>query len=280
MIRPSIQAVLFGFLCCNFSPSFAITPVSNLYAGIILGPTAAQDINFTFNPSQIPTSTLNSFKSSLEQLFGISLSTVNLLLPNTNAQGTLAYGVMGGIGMEVGYRLCTKYRAEFEVFYNNNPFDSIQLGDYTIPAANSGSSPYIKGDTNTLAGLVNFIYDFPITAKDGDGYSSIMPYIGGGLGYAYIFSGMQFNFGADNSDPDNPTTLYEIDFNRSRNAIAYQGIAGVSYFMDDFTWLSFDLRYFGTTQANFIQPTTGANFQAKTQLISFMIGFHGVIDRD
>lgn len=277
MIRPSIQAALFGLSYFCLSPSFAIQPVDGYYAGIFLGPTATNDVKFSFNPSQIPTSTINSFKSSLEQLFNISLDQVNLLLPNTTVNGTLKYGVLGGIGLNVGYRLCTRFRFEAETLYNNNPFDSLQLGDYTIDAANSGSTLYIKGSTTTLAEMFNFIFDFPITAKDNDGYSQIMPYLGVGVGYTYAFSELEFHYGADNSDPDNPTTLYQTNLSRSRSALGYQGIAGVSYFMDDFCWLSFDIRFFGTSATTIFQPNTGATFRDQTQLFSVMLGFHGAL---
>ena len=278
MIRPSIRAVLLGLCCSYLTPSFAIQPIANtFYAGLILGPTVTQSINFSGNPSQIPASTIDSFKTSMEQLFNISLDTVNLLLPNSTVNGSLNYDVLGGIAMEVGYRLCTQYRAEFELLYNDNPYASLKIGNYTIDAATSGSELHIDGDTSTIAGLVNFLYDFPITSKNNDGYSKIMPYIGGGLGYAYIGNSMTFYYGADNSDPENPTTLYETKVNRSRNSFAYQGIVGLSLFLDDFTWFSLDARYFGTTQANILEPKTNVTFESKTQLFSVMLGFHGAI---
>lgn len=278
MIRPSIQVALFGLSYFCLSPSFAIQPVEGLYAGIFLGPTAASDVKFSFNPSQIPTSTIDSFKSSMEQLFKISLAQVNLLLPNTTVNGSLKYGILGGIGLNVGYRFCTRYRIEAETLYNNNPFESLQLGDYSIDAANSGSTLYIKGSTTTLSEMFNFIFDFPITAKNNDGFSQIMPYLGGGLGYAYAFSTLEFHYGADNSDPENPTTLYQTNLSRSRNAFGYQGIAGINYFMDDFCWLSFDIRFFGTSASTIFQRDTSATFHEQTQLFSIMLGFHGALD--
>ena len=278
MIRHFIYATLFILSSSYISPCFAVKPIQNtFYAGLILGPTYASSTKFNGNPSQIPASTINSFKTSMEQLFNISLDTVNLLLPNSTINGSLNYDILGEIALEVGYRLCTNIRGEIGLVFNDNPYSSLQIGNYTIDAATSGSELHIDGDVITLAGLVNFYYDFPIPAKNNDGYSRVMPYIGLGVGYAYISDALEFHYGADNSDPENPTTLYQTNVTQGRSSLAYQGVIGLSFFLDDFSWFTLDARYFNTSQVNIVRPNTGFTFQAQTQLFSVLLGFHGAL---
>ena len=97
-------------LGCHLS-AYAVNPVPGGYAVIFLGPTYAQNIDFTLN--QI-----------------IPLPTDSRIPGNTT--GSLKYSVLGGVGGEIGYRFCTKYRVEIEAFYNNNPFKKLQIGNYTI----------------------------------------------------------------------------------------------------------------------------------------------------
>lgn len=284
MIRSLKQVLSLCLLCGLQAPSFAIKPVQGMYAGVFLGPTYTQNIDFSFNPSTIPqfTAFATSLNTALETYFGLSLPVENL---DTDIAGQLKYSILGGIGGQIGYRFCEKYRLEFEVLYNNNPFNELQLtlpNGYTLKIDSSSSNPYfhIGGDTNTGAGMVNFIYDFLLPSRDG--YSAIAPYIGLGVGYAYVQNSLQFHYGTNYVDQVTsgaaPATLYEEDFTQAHSTYAGQGIIGLSYFMDDFCWLSLDARFFATKSVTTTTPITGAQFQTKTQLFSIMLGFNGVLD--
>lgn len=276
-------ACLLSILCIAPTASFAIKPVSNMYAGVFLGPTYTQNTSFNFNPNTI---NMDSLQSSMAKFFNVSLSEIQSLFanrtqPNQNIPGTLKYSVLGGVGLDLGYRICSDYRLEGEIFYNNNPYSKLAIGDYTIESSSSSSTLHIGGDTNTAALLFNFLYDIPIQSKDG--YAALRPYLGGGLGYAYIFSTLEFHYGentAEQAQGAEPATLYETDLKQTRSAFAVQGIIGVSYFIDDFCWLSIDGRVLTTPmKTNIKLETSGINLQTQVQLYSVMLGFHGAFSR-
>lgn len=272
-------ACLLSILCITPTPSFAIKPVSNKYAGVFLGPTYTPNISFNFNPNNVNINTIATF-------FNVSVSEIqslfaNKTLPNRNIPGTLKYSLLGGVGVDFGYRICSDYRLEGEIFYNNNPFSELTIGNYTIDSSSSSTTIHIGGDTNTAALLFNFLYDIPIQSKDG--YAALRPYIGGGLGYAYIFSTLEFHYGentAEQAQGAEPATLYESSLKQTRSAFAVQGIIGISYFIDDFCWLSLDGRVLTTPiKTNVLLETSGINFQSQVQLYSVMLGFHGAFSR-
>ena len=276
-------ACLLSILCIAPTPSFAIKPVSNKYAGVFLGPTYTPNISFNFNPNNV---NINSLESSMATFFNVSVAEIqslfaNKTLPNRNIPGTLKYSVLGGVGVDFGYRICSDYRLEGEIFYNNNPFSELTIGNYTIDSSSSSTTIHIGGDTNTAALLFNFLYDIPIQSKDG--YAALRPYIGGGLGYAYIFSTLEFHYGkntAEQAQSAEPATLYESSIKQTRSAFAVQGIIGISYFIDDFCWLSLDGRVLTTPiKTNVLLETSGINFQSQVQLYSVMLGFHGAFSR-
>lgn len=286
MKKATLQAWLLTTLCLSQTPCLAIKPVQGVYAGVFLGPTYTPNIDFNFNPSAIPQSTIDSFENSLATFFNITVAEVqalfaNTTLPNTNVPGTVKYSILGGIGGEVGYRMCSDYRFEAEILYNNNPFSEITIGQYTIEGGSSDPNLHISGDTNTAALLLNFLYDIPL--KSNDGYKTVRPYLGGGVGYAYIFSDLKFHYGenvSEQAEGAEPTTLYEYNLRRNRSAFVVQGIIGVSYSLDDFTWLSLDGRLLASPiKTNALLENSGINFQSQVQLYSIMIGFHGVFKR-
>lgn len=286
MKKATVQAWLFCILCLSQTPCLAIKPVPGVYAGVFLGPTYTPNIAYNFNPSAIPQSTIDSFESSLATFFNITVAEVQALfantpLPNSNVPGTVKYSILGGIGGEVGYRMCSDYRFEAEIFYNNNPFSEITMGQYTIEGGSSDPNLHISGDTNTAALLFNFLYDIPLESKDG--YKALRPYLGGGLGYAYIFSDLKFHYGENVSEQAagaEPATLYEYNLRTARSAFVVQGIVGVSYSIDDFCWLSLDGRMLAAPiKSTTLLQKSNINFQSSVQLYSVMIGFHGVFKR-
>lgn len=291
MKKPSLQAWLLCILSIIQIPSYAFNPVSNTYFGVFLGPTYTPDISFEFNPNNIPSNTISSFKSSLATYLGVPVDYLNqylngLTLPNQNIPGTIKTSILGMIGGEVGYRMCQDYRIEGEIFFNNNPISGLTIGNFTINGSNASflsneSDPNpnftIDGDLNTAAALLNFLYEVPITNKNG--LSPMRPYLGFGLGYAYVFNSLTFKYAnttEQTNDGAEPVT-YETTLRRNHSSLAVQGIIGMSYFIDDFCWLSLDARYFTTPPHTSTFQTSGVNFQSKTTLISVLIGFHGAL---
>jgi len=266
----------------------AITPRDNWYAGVFLGPSATQNSDFDFGK---PITFSNS---------DVSLSATS---------GRITQSVLGGIGGQIGRRFCTKHRIEAELYYNNNPFKELQLYNYSMtntyyPPANESvylkifknldntSDAHIQGETNTGAVMINFIYDLFTTSANNDGYNKVVPFIGAGVGYAYVQNALQI-YRATTVDPAlDPYTNREIfSVLQKRYIYAGQALLGFNYFMDDFTWFGIDLRYFTTgssivnSQYTYITPNTvfvtssnSSLFNNKTQIISANLSFSGTLN--
>ncbi|MDF1758062.1 MAG: outer membrane beta-barrel protein [Legionellaceae bacterium] len=269
--------------------AYALQPVQGPYAGVFLGPSTTNSNNFDFGSDLVFTG----------QNVTVSASS-----------GKITHSVLGGVGGQIGYRFCTKYRIEGELYYNNNPIRQLQLNNFTTTGINSQystdafktnttqifnsnantSDAYIQGDTNTGALMFNFIYDF-FTANN-DGYSKVVPFIGAGIGYAYVQNAMQV-YRATTVDPANdPISNREVfDVLQSRWIYAGQLLIGVNYFLDDFTWFAIDVRYFTTgssiarSRYTYTSPTTtetvssnSSLFSNKTQIVSANISFSGAFD--
>ena len=233
----------FGLLCILQTPCFAIQPVDGRYASVIIGPTASKDITFTLNPSQIPQSTSGQ-------------------LPNENI-GTLSYNILGGVGGSIGYKYAKQWRAEGEFLYYNNPFTQLTVGNQTL-TTNSAEQLYIKGDTNFFLGAANFYYDLLIPSRDG--YSALTPFVGLGLGYLYQENTLTFYSQTD-----------QVKFKGSIAGLAGQVILGSNYYMDDFCWLSIDIRYLATQKETPSTPAAGISYSGRAQTLAVMFGFQGII---
>lgn len=269
---------------------YAVNPKNDWYAGIFLGPSAASASSFNFGKP-------------------ITYSNPNIYL--SASSGRITYSVLGGIGGQIGYRFCNKHRIEGEFYYNNNHIKQLQLYDYTMtnsyyPAANvsppvsvqvfnnleNTTDAHIQGDTNTGAFMLNFIYDLLTVSANSDGYNRVVPFVGVGIGYAFVQNAMQV-YRATTTDPANdPYTNRQVfGVLQQRYIYAGQGLAGINYFMDDFTWIGIDFRYFTTgsstanSQYTFISPTATTTvssnsslFSSKTQIISANISISGTLN--
>lgn len=260
------QAGLLGLLCVLPLISLAIKPVAdNFYMNVFLGPSATTNLTFVFNPSTIPQSTIDKFKSSFQQTFGITLPELNLALPNQNIPGQLTYSILGGVGGEIGYQVVPQYHMGIEFLYNNNPFKQLTLGNYTL--TNNESDPlYIEGDTNAFLGFFNAYYDMLIPSRDN--YSTLSPYAGIGAGYFFRENTLKLNY----------STTYEKVFKQNTGALAVQGILGLSYFMDDFCKIFVDVRYVTTAKKTGAFPDAGITYSLRPQLIFVAFGFQGILN--
>jgi opacity protein-like surface antigen len=240
----------------------AVNPVSGWYAGVFLGASYAPSNDFT-------------------------LSIPNYLSP---INGSLNYSVLGDVGGEIGYRFCERYRLEGEIFYNNSPYNTLMFSALTpaqqsqlltvfpgitlsgqgisIQSSTTASGLTLQGQTNTGAFMFNGYYDFLSPSEDN--YAKIVPYIGAGIGYVYAQNNINFYIDG--------TQLQRFQLTDVFQSVAGQGIAGVNYFLDDFTTLGIDFRYF--TSGN--KSQTG-NFGYNTlvtndRFYAINLVFNGIID--
>ncbi|MEN2975772.1 outer membrane beta-barrel protein [Tistrella bauzanensis] len=146
------------------------------------------------------------------------------------AEFDTGYGVVGAIGYDFG-RVAQwgGFRTELEIGYRQNDVDSLSIGGTNL--ANS------DGDATVWSGMVNVYHDLYLPA------SRLTPYIGLGIGAAYVEYDSFSAAGAPGAMSDDDTVL------------AYQGILGASYALSPAMSLVGEYRYFGT-QA--VEVTSGA----------------------
>ena len=152
---------------------------------------------------------------------------INWLL-NTSSTATFSAGGFGGsntvninpnlgwtAGGMIGYDFIGP-RVELEGNYRDN------TGTLTLPNLGGNSAGF---DFNQTSIMANLLYDF----MPG---STIVPYIGAGLGVAF-------------------TNLSGLNTSSSSTQFAYQGIIGVGYNATPSIRLNLEGRYFGTTNPNY-----------------------------
>ena len=119
----------------------------------------------------------------------------------------------------IGYRYGNGVRTELELGYRSNDVDSL--------SGVAGGT----GELTAKSAMLNLLYDFNIGGR-------FSPYIGGGLGYAQIDYDGVAPVGAGRIDDED-------------NVFAYQGIAGVSYWLNNSVELAAEYRYFATQDPDF-----------------------------
>lgn len=165
-----------------------------------------------------------------------------LKAPSTTVTDTASRSVKfdsGNMGaLALGYDYGSSWRAEVELSRR-------AAGLKTV----SGTAA--SGEMLATSLMANAIYDFDVNGP-------VTPYLGAGLGYAQVKFKNAAPFGASS-------------INDSDNALALQGIAGLSYAMSDTVDLFTDYRYF-TTRGVDMRTAAGnaASFDAKTH--SIMVG--------
>lgn len=234
------RVAIFASLCIANINLYATNPVQGWYAGLLLGVSsqASKSATFVTFPQYIP-----------------------------SQQGTLAYSILGDVGGQLGYR-CNSFRVEGELFYNNNPMNTLTIGNKVINSSSTANGLNLDGASNMGAFMINGFYDFYTPTQDGS--SAVVPYVGLGVGYSYIVNNITFTFN-QNSLPNN-------NLSQTQTGFAGQGIIGLSYFMDDFTTFALDFRYFSNASSQ-SSVTIGANtFNPHTQIYSINLLFNGAFD--
>jgi len=223
---------LLRLLMLMSTPIYAATPVQGFYGGLFIGATKTTSANLT------------------------------LTEPGTTSSvpGSLSYTEPGGnFGGQIGYR-AEELRAEFEVFLNRGVYDQLSFGS-GLKLTNKVNTlhPYtMKGNTTIGAIAINVFWDlFCLFGEDHD----LVPYVGAGLTYTQVKNNLQLY--------DNGIAIGN-NLSSTSDVAGVQGIVGVAYFMDDYTSIGLDLRYFSTAQA--------VIFNSKPTFSSLNIIFNSTFD--
>lgn len=230
---------LLALLLTNAS-AYALNPVQGWYGGILLG------INYTPSTNFVIPATFTSILTPI-------------VVP-ADGTATLKYGTMGQIAGQVGYR-CGKYRVEAQLGYNNSPVKSLTIDDTTITIPSNNKYFTSSANTNTGYGMINGYYDFLPT----DPNSNIAPFLGLGIGYASTTNEVNVAFWYNNFN------FQTLNVSEKTTSPAGQIMLGTSYFMDDFSTLALDLRYFTTS-------TKATVTNARVEVVSLNITFNGAFD--
>lgn len=201
--------------------SFALSPNGGVYGGLNIGASYVPALSANFLSPFIQ----DQLSNNGPYAGYFTTSTVN---------AKLNYSQYGQVGAQLGYRW-DQYRLELEFFYNQTNYNSLQVNNKTFLSTNTADEAYFSGATTTSAGMLNFLIDMlPPLYVD----SSFAPFIGVGVGYAYLQNNPTFYLNKNN--------VNQYEFSRTTSKYAGQVIVGTSFFMDDFSYFGLDFRYFTT----------------------------------
>lgn len=277
-----VYLVVIGLISAS---AYAVDPVSGTYGGVVLGGSYMFSIPVPATGDGLNAPTVSS--TTLAALANyISASPIDY----DKAHYQLNYGFMGLLGVQVGYRL-DEFRVEGQIFYNSSPVSSLSIWDGTSSVKLSNNNKvaniiYPSGQTNVIAGMANFYYDFiPPSTLD----SNFAPFVGVGVGYANVQNNFNINFttaaataaASTTTTPAASTKPISTQLNQnsiigSSTTAAGQFIVGMLYFMDDFTYFGLDGRIFSTLNINAPPPYNTINYNY--QFISGNLTFNGHFD--
>ena len=158
---------------------------------------------------------------------GVNFASDAKMKPLAAADDTIRYDTGFAGSVSGGYGFGNGFRAELEGSVRNNDIKSLKNGVVATPG----------GSTRTWGLLANGLYDI----NTGTAFT---PYVGAGIGFGFV----------EGKLTGNGATLYDS----TDVQFAYQGIAGVSYAINQNLALTTDYRYLGTTDAKFNGGTTPA----------------------
>lgn len=165
--------------------------------------------------------------------------------------------VGGGGGAQLGYRLCN-FRAEAEILFNWSSAQKLTVGSCNLVTPIAATPQEIitggcafednfavlntgfNGYTGALYGMFNGFIDF---YRRDNCDRHVGPYIGAGIGGVRLQHFIKFF----NTNPLIPAGNF---VHASASVLTYapaaQGIIGLNFFLDDFTWIGMDYRYLTT----------------------------------
>lgn len=149
------------------------------------------------------------------------------------------------VGGRLGYQ-STPIRYEAELTYINTPLEDFRLANIRQDG--------VSGGTWAAMAMANIYYDFP------DMVPAVSPYLGVGLGYAYVETRL------DSLGPPLPS-----NFKGSDSVFAYQVTGGFSYNYTESYTANLSGRYVGTQKAD----SVGKTFQAYIASAGILYRFDG-----
>lgn len=224
------QCLAWSTLLLVHGSALAVNPVPGWYGGVMLGATYVPSTDLSF-------------------IHPLTITPVT---------GNLSYSVLGNIAGQVGYRMFNHYRVEGELLFNYNPYNSLEIGSLIITSPKSSKTLRMRGQTTTAAFMINGFYDFLTLGEE----SYFAPYAGIGIGYAQVKNSVKFYY--------NNHYIHGTNVSETATTPAAQFVLGLSYFMDDYTTIGMDYRYFTTKS---IQP-----YDSRLQLNSINITLNGSFD--
>ncbi|MFC0409163.1 OmpA family protein [Roseomonas elaeocarpi] len=187
-----------------------------------------------------------------------------------------------GVG-SIGYGLGNGLRFEIEGNYRRNNSDGTTIIGYRLPQHG--------GHRESYGVMANTYYDFDLTSV-GISSRTVMPYVGAGIGYAWVkandvFGGVQVRSPASvdvasvldrlNINPSlaNDAASLDVRQNGTEGRFAFQGIAGLAFPIGWVPGLSLtaEYRFFGTTAAHARTVVTGSAAGRTATLRSADIGY-------
>lgn len=189
----------------------AVNPVTGWYLGVVGGASFASSVSHVVN-------------------FPYLTSTNPIRVAYQPTRTSLSYKTGGNGGLMAGYRI-NNFRVELEPWYNYTAYDRFTIGNTSIAL-----DSYLKGNTYVYGGLLNAMYEFYTPGNDG----AFAPYIGVGLGYGSATNELRYTFTVSGQ-------TYSERVKESDSVGLAQGIAGIGYYVDDFTMVSLDYRYTATS---------------------------------
>ena len=167
--------------------------------------------------------------------------------PRTDGHADVAFDTAPAGNLYVGYDFGA-IRADIEGSIRQNDvgdvgvnWDAFRFRGFPVPAGND-VKVNVKGHERTIGLMANVYYDFEFG-------SPFVPYIGGGLGVGFN------NWKVKIPDAD-------INFDYDSPLFAYQGIAGVSYYITPNLAANVEYRYFGESDAEFTTGSTRIKLDA------------------
>jgi hypothetical protein len=252
----------------------ALNPTPGIYAGVLVGASGELSSNASY------LSPFLNFQVDTQTEFGQRIQALidQYQYRNPNRDLTLTYNILGQIGGQIGYRW-DRFRLEGQIFYNSAPYKSFKVtnGVNTVSLSNDDTQEnYFSGSTNTFALMMNAYFDLlPPDYVD----TNFAPFIGIGGGYARVNNNFQFYVQGQQINQYRET--------RTQGAAAGQVMAGVLYFLDDFSNFGIDFRFFSTAnispniaaqmaQYNIQTPSQGLSYNA--QIASINLTFNGALN--
>ncbi len=158
-------------------------------------------------------------------------------LGETN-KGDLTTDTGYGLDAAVGYTL-GNLRLEGEVFWSR-----LGVDEFKLKGTNLRVDGNWRGDVSAFGLIANGWYDI-------DTGTRWVPYVGGGLGAAWVEFGVGLK-GTVTDPDDSSEETFDGSINRSNDWVfAYQVGAGIGYRIDDAAVVQFGYRFFGTSEGNF-----------------------------